>query len=170
MWDSRRDTDVKNRLLNSVGEGKGGMIWEKSTETCILSCVKQIVSPGLMHDTGCSGLVHWDTPEGVHTQVSITHPGRVMAEEPLRAMGLTFSLGTETEHSSCCAPVKRLPVLMALSLRFEWFLTGMVRMNSSFYLKTKAEFDWSSLCNTDLGKWNLVPQMKSDFIWGPSTF
>ena len=21
-------------------------------------------SPGLMHDTGCSGLVHWDDPEG----------------------------------------------------------------------------------------------------------
>ena len=64
MQDSKRDADVKNRLLNSVGEGKGGMIWENSTETCILSCVKQIVSPGLMHDTGCSGLVHWDDPKG----------------------------------------------------------------------------------------------------------
>ena len=29
----------------------------------ILSYVKQIASPGLMHDTGCSGLVHWDDPE-----------------------------------------------------------------------------------------------------------
>ena len=35
-----------------------------STETCILSYVKQIASPGLMHDTGCLGLVHWDDPEG----------------------------------------------------------------------------------------------------------
>ena len=26
MQDSKRDTDVKNRLLDSVGEGKGGMI------------------------------------------------------------------------------------------------------------------------------------------------
>ena len=26
--------------------------------------VKQITSPGSMHDTGCSGLVHWDDPEG----------------------------------------------------------------------------------------------------------
>ena len=25
---------------------------------------KQITSPGLMHDTGCSGLVHGDDPEG----------------------------------------------------------------------------------------------------------
>ena len=40
------------------------MIWENSTETCILSYVKQIASPGLMHETGCSGLVHWDDPEG----------------------------------------------------------------------------------------------------------
>ena len=32
-----------------------------SIETCILSYVKQITSPGSMHDTGCSGLVHWMT-------------------------------------------------------------------------------------------------------------
>ena len=64
MRDSKRDTDVKNRLLDSVGEGEGGMIWENSIETCILSYVKQIASPGSMHETGCSGLVHWDNPEG----------------------------------------------------------------------------------------------------------
>ena len=47
-----------------MGEGEGGMIRENSIETCILSSVKQITSPGLMHETGCSGLVHWDDPEG----------------------------------------------------------------------------------------------------------
>ena len=26
--------------------------------------MKQIASPGSMHETGCSGLVHWDDPEG----------------------------------------------------------------------------------------------------------
>ena len=26
--------------------------------------LKQITSPDLMHETGCSGLVHWDDPEG----------------------------------------------------------------------------------------------------------
>ena len=40
------------------------MIWEKDIETCILSYVKWITSPGLMHRSGCSGLVHWDDPEG----------------------------------------------------------------------------------------------------------
>ena len=47
-----------------MGEGKGGMIWENDIETCIISYVKRITSPGLMHDTGCLGLVHWDDPEG----------------------------------------------------------------------------------------------------------
>ena len=32
--DSKRDTDVWNSLLDSVGEGEGGMIWENGTETC----------------------------------------------------------------------------------------------------------------------------------------
>ena len=50
--------------LDSVGEGKGRMIQENGIETCKLSHVKRITSPGLMHDTGCLGLVHWDDPEG----------------------------------------------------------------------------------------------------------
>ena len=47
-----------------MGEGEGGMIWENGIETCILSYVKQIASPGWMHEIGCLGLVHWDDPEG----------------------------------------------------------------------------------------------------------
>ena len=46
-----------------MGEGEGGMICENGIETRTLSYKKQIASPGLMHDTGCSGLVHWDDPE-----------------------------------------------------------------------------------------------------------
>ena len=64
MQDSKRDTDVLNSLLDSVGESKGRMIWENDTETCKLSYVKRITSPDSMHNTGCSGLVHWDG-EGV---------------------------------------------------------------------------------------------------------
>ena len=41
------------------------MIRENSIETCILPYVKQIPSPGSMHETGCSGLVHWNDPEGL---------------------------------------------------------------------------------------------------------
>ena len=39
------------------------MISENSMETCILSYVKQITSQDSMHETVCSGLVHWDDPE-----------------------------------------------------------------------------------------------------------
>ena len=52
MQNRKRDTDIQNRLLDSVGEGEGGMFQENSIETCILSRVKQITSPGWMHETG----------------------------------------------------------------------------------------------------------------------
>ena len=29
-----------------------------------VSYMKRVASPGLMHGTGCLGLVHWDDPEG----------------------------------------------------------------------------------------------------------
>ena len=43
-----------------MGEGEGGMIWKNGIETCKLSYVKRITSPGSIHDTGCSGPVHRD--------------------------------------------------------------------------------------------------------------
>ena len=56
--------DVQNRLLDSVGEGEGGMFRENSIETCILSRVKQITSPGWMHETSartwCTGKTQRD--------------------------------------------------------------------------------------------------------------
>ena len=64
MQDSKRYTGVLNSLLESVEEGEGGMIWENGIETCKLSYMKQITNLDSMHDTGCSGLVHWDDPEG----------------------------------------------------------------------------------------------------------
>ena len=50
--------------MDSVGEGEGGEIRENGIETCIISCMKRVASPGSMHGTGCLGLVHWDDPEG----------------------------------------------------------------------------------------------------------
>ena len=55
MQNRKRDTDVQNRLLDFVGEGEGGMFRENSTETCILSRVKQITSPAWMHETSAQG-------------------------------------------------------------------------------------------------------------------
>ena len=46
MQDSKRDTNVQNSLLDSVGEGDRGMIWENGIGTCIISYMKPIASPG----------------------------------------------------------------------------------------------------------------------------
>ena len=67
MQNRKRDTDVRNRLLDSVGEGEGGVFRENSIETCILSIVKQITSPGWMHETSarawCTGKTQWNRVE-----------------------------------------------------------------------------------------------------------
>ena len=47
------------QFFRLCGEGEGGMVQENSIETCILSRVKQITSPGWMHETStrtwCTG-------------------------------------------------------------------------------------------------------------------
>ena len=65
MQNRKRDTDVQNRLLDSVGEGEGGIFRENSTETCILSRVKQITSPGWMHETSALQAGALGRPRGI---------------------------------------------------------------------------------------------------------
>ena len=62
----KSDTDVQNRLLDSVGEGEGEMFRENSIETCILSRVKQITSPGWMYETSARA---WCTGKTQRNQV-----------------------------------------------------------------------------------------------------
>ena len=66
MQNRKRDTDVQNRLLDSVGEGEGGMFRENNIETCTLSKVEQITSPGWMHETSAQG---WCTGKTQRDQV-----------------------------------------------------------------------------------------------------
>ena len=67
MQNRKRNTDVQNRLLYSVREGEGGMFRENSIKTFILSMVKQITSPGWMHETSarawCTGNTQRDRME-----------------------------------------------------------------------------------------------------------
>ena len=67
MQNRKVDTDLQNRLLDSVGEGEGGMFRENSIGTCILSIAKQITSPGWMHETSalawCTGKTQRDWVE-----------------------------------------------------------------------------------------------------------
>ena len=90
MWDSKRETDVYNSLLDSVGEGEGRMIWEIGIETCILSSKKRIASLGSIQDTGYGMLgagalgwpreriwgERWEGGSGLGTHV---HPWRIHA-------------------------------------------------------------------------------------------
>ena len=55
--ETAKETQMYRTVFWTLGEGEGGMIREKSIDTCILSYVKQITSPGSMHETGFSGLV-----------------------------------------------------------------------------------------------------------------
>ena len=41
--------------MDSLGEGEGGKIWENGSETCIISCMKRVASPGSMHETDAWG-------------------------------------------------------------------------------------------------------------------
>ena len=82
MQGSKRDKDVKNRLLDSVGEGEGGMIWENSIETGILPYIKQMTSPSSMHEarhsSWCSGTTQRDAVGremgwGTHVHLWLIH-------------------------------------------------------------------------------------------------
>ena len=63
VCETAKETQMYRTVFWTLGEGEGGMIWENGIETCILSYVKRIASPVSRHETGCSGLVHWDDPE-----------------------------------------------------------------------------------------------------------
>ena len=85
MRNRKRDTDVQNRLLDSVGEDEGGMFRENSIETCILSRVKQITSPGWMHETSarawCAGKTQRDRVEReVGGEIGIGNTCKSMAD------------------------------------------------------------------------------------------
>ena len=71
MLGSKGDTDLKNRLLDTVGDGEGGMIWENIIETYTFPYVKQTDSGSLIIDAGdpkpvlCENLDAWSGREGV---------------------------------------------------------------------------------------------------------
>ena len=64
MQGSKRNTDVKNGLLEYVGEGKGGRFPENNIATCILPYAKQKTSANSMHDAGHSRPLLWDNRNG----------------------------------------------------------------------------------------------------------
>ena len=91
MQNRKRDADVQNRLLDSVGEGEGGMFRENSIETRILSTVKQITSPGWRHETSARG---WCTGK--------TQRGRVEREVGV-GMGMRNTCNSMADSCQCMA-------------------------------------------------------------------
>ena len=83
MQNRKRDTYIQNRLLDFVGEGKGGMFLENSIETCILSIVKQITSPGLMHKTSAQA---WCTGKTQRERVEREVGGRIRMGNTCKSM------------------------------------------------------------------------------------
>ena len=64
MYETAKETQMSRTVFWTLWEREGEMTWENGIETCIISYMKRIASAPSMHDTGCSGMVHWDDPEG----------------------------------------------------------------------------------------------------------
>ena len=93
MQNRKRDTDVQNRLLDSVGEGEGGMFQENGIETCMLSRVKQITSPGWMHETSAQAWYTGKTPrEWVERELA----GGIGMGNTCKSMANSFQCMTNT--------------------------------------------------------------------------
>ena len=92
MQNRKRDTDVQNRILDSVGEGEGEMFRENSIETCILSMMKQITSSGWMHETSARG---WCPGK--------TQRDRMAGE--VRGLGMGSTCGSMADSFWCMAKV-----------------------------------------------------------------
>ena len=103
MQNRKRDTDVQNILLDSVGEGKGGILRENCTETSILSRVKQITSPGWIYETSAQG---WCT-------------GKTQRDGMEREVGVGIGMGNtcKSMSDSCQCMAKTTAIFKVISLQ-----------------------------------------------------
>ena len=92
MQNRKRDTEVWNRILDSVGEGEGGMFQENSIETCMLSRVKQITSLGWMHDTSAQA---WCTRKTQRNRVEREVGGGIRRGNTCKPMADSFQCMTK---------------------------------------------------------------------------
>ena len=92
MQNRKRDTEVWNRILDSVGEGEGGMFQENSIKTCMLSRVKQITSLGWMHDTSAQA---WCTRKTQRNRVEREVGGGIRRGNTCKPMADSFQCMTK---------------------------------------------------------------------------
>ena len=76
-----------------MGEGEGGMFQENSIETCILSRVKQITSPGWMHETSAWT---WRTGKTQRERVEREVGGGIGMGNTCKPMAVSFQRMTKS--------------------------------------------------------------------------
>ena len=134
MWDSKIDTGIKNRLLDSVEEGKGGMIWENSIETYIqfssvqlLSCVWLFATP-------------WTTAHQAFLSIINSHNLPKLT---------SIELVMPSNHFTLCCPLLLLPsIFPSIRVFFKWVSSSHqvdqnVRVSASKSVFPMNTQDWS---------------------------
>ena len=92
MQNRKRDM-YRTEFLDSMVEGEGGMFRENSTETCMLSRVKQITSPGWMHETSARA---WCTGKTQRNWVEREVGGEIGMENTCKSMADSCQCMTKT--------------------------------------------------------------------------
>ena len=100
----KKDSDVQNRLLDSVGEVKGGVFQENSIKICLLSRVKQSTSPGWMHETSAWA---WCTGKTQRNQVERKVGGGI---------GMGNTCKSMTDSCQCMAKTTKYCIVISLQL------------------------------------------------------
>ena len=77
------ETQMYRTDFGTLGEGEGGMFWENSIETSILSRVKQITGPGWMHETSIQG---WYTGKTQRDRMGREVGGGIVRRDTCKSM------------------------------------------------------------------------------------
>ena len=64
MYETAKETLMYRTVLWTLMERERVGRFGRMALKRIISCMKRVASPGLMHDTGCLGLVHCEDSEG----------------------------------------------------------------------------------------------------------
>ena len=83
LYAKEKKTQMYRTDFWTLEEGEGGMFRENSIETCMLSIVKQITSPGWMHETSAWG---WCTGKTQRDQVEREVGGGIGMENTCKSM------------------------------------------------------------------------------------
>ena len=135
MQNRKRDTDVQNSLLDSVGEGKGGMFQKNSIKTCIFSRVKQITSPGWMHETSART---WCTGKTQRDRVEREVGGGIGMRNTCKPMADSFQCMTK---STIIKKKKRKPYKKLKKEKEKAALKKEYKWNDSIFLLKKCIYD-----------------------------